>query len=60
MYKVIRQFKDKDGRTYNVGEFYPTEDAKKPTNARIKTLSSTNNKYNQIYIEQIEEEKADK
>lgn len=57
MYKVIRQFKDKDGRTYNVGEFYPTEDAKKPTNARIKALSSTNNKYNQIYIEKIEEEK---
>lgn len=57
MYKVIRQFKDKDGRTYKVGDVYPTEDAKKPTNTRIKTLSTENNKYNQIYIEQIEEEK---
>ena len=55
MYKVVRQFKDKDGRTYKIGDVYPTEDAKKPTNARIKTLSTTNNKYNQIYIKEEKE-----
>ena len=56
MFKVIRKFKDKDGCTYNVGDDYPTVGAKKPTNARIKILSSTNNKYGQIYIEKIEAE----
>lgn len=54
MYKVIRKFKDKDGCIYVPGDDYPHVDAKKPTNARIKTLSSTNNKYGQIYIEKIE------
>lgn len=60
MFKTVRKFKDKDGRIYDVGDVYPHTDAKKPTNARIKVLYSTKNKYNQIYIEQIEEEKADK
>lgn len=55
MFKVIRKFKDKDGHIYDVGDDYPTVDAKKPTNARIKTLSSANNKYGQIYIEKVEE-----
>lgn len=54
MYKVIRKFKDKDGRVYEPGDAFPHKDAKKPSNARIKTLSSTNNKYGQIYIEKIE------
>jgi len=50
MHEVIRNFKDQDGSIYNVGDAYPNSKAKKPTNARIKVLSSTNNKYNQIYI----------
>ena len=54
MHKVIRKFKDKDGRSYEVGDDYPAVGAKKPSNARIKTLSSTNNKYGHIYIEKIE------
>lgn len=51
MYKVIRKFKDKDGLIYEIGDVYPVKDAKKPTNARLKSLSSTNNSYGQIYIE---------
>ena len=54
MFRVNREFKDKDGRIYKVGEDYPAVDAKKPTNARIKTLSSTNNKYGHVYIKKIE------
>ena len=54
MYVVIRKFKDKDGRTYQVDDIYPHEDAKKPSNARIKTLASSDNRYGQIYIEKLE------
>ena len=50
MYKVIRKFEDKDGRIYEIGDLYPNVDAKKPTNARIKVLSSIKNSYGQIYI----------
>ena len=50
MYEVVRTFKDLDGTIYKVGEVYPNSNAKKPTSARIKTLSSTNNKYEQVYI----------
>lgn len=53
MFTVIRKFKDKDGRIYSIGDHFPHADAKKPTNARIKVLSSTGNKYNKIYIEKI-------
>lgn len=54
MHKVIRKFQDKDGRVYNIGDDYPNVDAKKPTNARIKVLSTNGNKYKQIYIEAVE------
>jgi hypothetical protein len=54
MYKVIRKFEDKDGRIYKIGDDFPHVDAKKPTNARIKTLSTTNNHYGKIYIKKIE------
>ncbi|MNI73458.1 hypothetical protein D3C73_1294680 [compost metagenome] len=50
MYKVIRKFKDKDSRVYNVGNAYPAEKAKKPTKIRIEELSTTNNKYGNVYI----------
>lgn len=53
MFTVIRKFKDKDGRIYEPGDHFPHVNAKKPTNARFKVLSSTGNKYNQIYIEKI-------
>lgn len=55
MYIVKRKFQDKDGRVYQINDIFPHVDAKKPTNARIKLLSNTNNKYGQIYIEKIEE-----
>lgn len=58
MYEVIRSFKDRDGTIYNVGDKYPNAKAKKPTNARIKTLSSTNNSYGQIYIVKESSEKG--
>ena len=54
MYKVIRAFEDKDKRQYAVGDEYPHKDAKKASNARLKTLSSTDNKYKKIYIEEVE------
>lgn len=54
MFKTVRKFEDKDGRIYDVGDLYPHADAKKPTNTRIKVLSSTDNKYKRIYIEKIE------
>ena len=57
MFKVIRKFKDKDGRIYDVGEDYPNADAKKPPNTRIKALSSTNNRCGHVYIEKIKEVK---
>ena len=53
MYKVIRAFEDRDKRRYEVGEEYPHKDAKKATNARLKALSSTDNKYKKIYIEEV-------
>jgi len=60
MFTVIRKFKDKDGRTYIVGDTYPHNGVKKPSNARIKQLTTTNNKYSQIYIKpstiEVEEE----
>lgn len=54
MYKVIRNFKDKDGRFYNEGDPYPIEGVKKPTAARIKMLSSAGNSYNQMFIQKIQ------
>ncbi|MEQ6353944.1 termination factor Rho [Lysinibacillus sp. M3] len=54
MYKVIRNFKDKDGHFYKIEDPYPVEGSKKPTAARIKVLSSTNNLYGQIFIKKNE------
>lgn len=50
MYKVIRKFKDlKHNRLYQVGDVYPAE-GEKTTKARVKELSTVNNKNGQIYI----------
>lgn len=54
MYKVVRDFKDRDGRYYREGDTYPATDVKKQTAARIKTLSSTDNSYGQIFIKKNE------
>lgn len=54
MYKVVRAFKDRDGRYYREGDTYPAPEAKKQTAARIKVLSSTNNSYGQFFIKKNE------
>jgi hypothetical protein len=55
MYKVVKDFKDKDGQFYRKGESYPTT---KQTTTRIKTLSSTDNAYGQIFIKKNETPKV--
>jgi len=55
MYKVVKDFKDRDGQFYRKGDSYP---ATKQTTARIKMLSSTDNAYSQIFIKKIESTKA--
>ena len=57
MYKVVRDFKDRDGRFYREGDTYPAPDAKKQTAARIKVLSSTDNSYGMIFIKKNETSK---
>ena len=59
MYKVVRDFKDKDGRSYRAGDVFPAPDVKKKTAARIKALSSTNNAYGQIFIKKNESPKGE-
>ncbi len=54
MYKVVRDFKDKDGRFYREGDVFPAPEASKQTAARLKVLSSTNNSYGQIFIKKNE------
>lgn len=54
MYKVVRDFKDKDGRFYREGDVFPASDAGKQTAARLKLLSSTNNSYGQVFIKKNE------
>ncbi|WP_110931068.1 termination factor Rho [Paenibacillus bouchesdurhonensis] len=57
-YKVVRKFKDTkhNGHVYEVGETYPAE-GQKTTKARVKQLSTTNNKYGKVFIEPINYEK---
>lgn len=55
MYRVIVKFLDlQDNYTYNVGETYPRKGAK-PSEDRIKTLSSSNNVLGKPIIVKIEE-----
>ena len=58
MYQVVRDFKDKDGRFYHSGDNFPSHDASKQTTTRIKTLSSTDNAYGQVFIKKVEAPKA--
>lgn len=49
-YTVVRRFLDQShNRTYHVGEQYPAT-GHKATKARLKELSTTSNKYGQVYI----------
>ncbi|MEK5332012.1 termination factor Rho [Lysinibacillus sp. FSL W8-0992] len=56
-YKVVQRFKEvkHDGHIYEVGEQYPVE-GKRATRARIAELSSTENKYKQIFITETSDE----
>lgn len=58
MYTVVRRFQDRDGRVYESGDVYPQPDAEKPTNARLKTLSTTKNRYEQIFIKKLSPSKG--
>lgn len=56
-YKVVQRFKEvkHDGHIYEVGEQYPVE-GKRATRARITELSTTENKYKQIFITETSDE----
>lgn len=60
-YKVVRLFEEKrhDGQVYKVGDPYPAE-GKKATKARLEELSTTKNKYQKIFIEEVIETLKDK
>ena len=49
MYKVIKEFKDTDGKIYKVGDSYSNKD-----DARLEVLSTNKNKYGYPFIEQVE------
>lgn len=55
-HKVVRRFKEvkHDGHIYEVGDDYPVE-GKKASKARLEELSTTKNKYNQVFIEEVNE-----
>lgn len=55
-HKVVSRFKETrhDGHIYEVGDIYPVE-GKRATKARLEELSTTKNKYNQVFIEEVNE-----
>ncbi len=57
MYEVVSKFKETkhDGHVYEVGDTYPKEGAK-ATKARLEELSTTKNKYNKPFIEEVEKD----
>ncbi|QDP99427.1 termination factor Rho [Lysinibacillus fusiformis] len=56
-YKVVQRFKEvkHDGHIYEMGDYYPVE-GKRATKARITELSTTENKYKQIFIAETSDE----
>ncbi|MCT6925397.1 termination factor Rho [Metasolibacillus sp.] len=50
-YKVVQRFKEvkHGGHIYEVNDYYPVE-GKRATKARLNELSTTENKYNSIFI----------
>ncbi len=55
-HKVVSRFKETrhDGHIYEVGDIYPME-GKRATKARLEELSTTKNKYNQVFVEEVNE-----
>ena len=53
MYKVVRLFKDIDGTIYKPGDIYEGDASEK----RLHTLSTTENAYNEVFIEKVEQNK---
>lgn len=55
-HKVVRRFKElkHDGHIYEVGETYPKEGSK-ATKTRLEELSTTKNKYEQVFIEEVKD-----
>ena len=60
-YRVVRRFIElkHDGHVYNVGDIYPKQ-GEKASKARLEELSTTKNKYGQVYIEKVEETPEEK
>ncbi|MCP1124567.1 termination factor Rho [Bacillus sp. 3103sda1] len=56
-YKVVSRFKETKhaGHIYEVGDMYPA-DGKKASKARLEELSTTKNKYQQVFIEEVKED----
>lgn len=52
-YKVIKKFRDKDDRVFDVGESYPFSTV---TKERLTELSTDGNKYGVPFIEEVKEE----
>lgn len=48
-----------DGHIYEVDDIYPKEGAK-ATKARLEELSTTKNKYQKVFIEEVEKAPDDK
>ncbi|HIE6632278.1 termination factor Rho [Bacillus luti] len=55
-YKVVSRFEDTnhEGHIYEVGDTYPVE-GKKASKSRLQELSTTKNKYQQVFIEEVKE-----
>lgn len=60
-FKVVKRFRETkhDNRTYEVGEEYPAK-GYKPAKGRVDVLSSTKNKYQSVFIEEVKTPKKDK
>ena len=56
-YKVVNRFEDTkhEGHIYEIGDAYPME-GKKANKARLEELSTTKNKYQQVFIEEVKED----
>lgn len=55
MYKVVRLFKDTDGTIYKPGDIYEGDASEE----RLHTLSTTENAYNDVFIEKVENQNDD-
>lgn len=53
-YKVIKKFRDKDERIFEVGDSYPFSTV---TKERLEELSTKNNKYGYPFVEEVKEPK---